>query len=151
MTQTLDFPHGYLSSTGMGTHSRMQSLTLDDYSFKFINMLFNQLVHIYQICSPSHNCQPTTAGMLKYHISDGGACNSAEKAVTEVAEQIEAKWNHDTVVCKLLSTIVRKVEEVRKTFVAGKLRYARGKLANNETLVKNYKTSFEKKEASFVQ
>ena len=89
--------------------------------------------------------------MLKYHISDGSACNSAEKAVTEVAEQIEAKWNHDTVVCKSLSTIVRKVEEVRKTFVAGKLRYARGKLANNETLVKNYKASFEKKEASFVQ
>ena len=85
--------------------------------------------------------------MLKYHISDGGACNSAEKAVTEVA----AEWNHDTVVCKSLSTIVRKVEEVRKTFVAGKLRYARGKLANNETLVKNYKASFEKKEASFVQ
>ena len=56
-------------------------------------------------------------GMLRYHIGRGGGGKSVESSVREVAKQVLAKWYHDTVACKSLSSIVREVEKLRATFI----------------------------------
>ena len=89
-------------------------------------------------------------GMLRYHVGKGGAGKSVDIAVREVAKQVMAKWYHDTVCCKSLSTITREVEKLRSTFVNGKRRFtARGEKSLNEAVVKKYLELFDIKSSLF--
>ena len=88
-------------------------------------------------------------GMLRYHIGRGGGGKSVESSVREVAKQVLAKWYHDTVACKSLSSIVREVEKLRAIFIDGKRRYARGEKSHSETAVKKYMELFDKKSELF--
>ena len=89
-------------------------------------------------------------GMLRYHVGKGGAGKSVDIAVREIAKQVMAKWYHDTVCCKSLSTITREVEKLRSTFVNGKRRFAtRGDKSLNETVLKKYLELFDNKSSLF--
>ena len=77
-------------------------------------------------------------GMIRYHTGKGGAGNSVDIAIREVAKQVLAKWYHDTVACKSVTTIARELEKLRTIFIDGKRRYARGEKSYSEAAVKKY-------------
>ena len=80
----------------------------------------------------------SVVGMVKYHTGKGGAGNSTDMAVREVAKQIYAKWYHDTVACKSITTIIREVEKHRSTFVEGKKKYSLGENYHHHAIVKKF-------------
>ena len=109
---------------------------------------------------PCKTFQPSTQlptvrsviGMLRYHLDMATGSKSGivtkDMAVCEVAKQIYAKYYHDTVYCVSLSTIVRKVDDLRKQVTEGKKR-AGEKGKEGQKVVIEYKKLFDTKNMLF--
>ena len=68
-------------------------------------------------------------------------------AVREVAKQIYAKYYHGTIYCVSLHTIHRRVEDLKRVYSEGRMRYSQNR--ENFRAVKDYKELFEKKDKQF--
>ena len=67
-------------------------------------------------------------GRIRY-LSGGGKRNMpADKAIVEVAKEVEAKYYHDTVFCKSLSEITREIKKMWTMYQDGKKLAKAGRL-----------------------
>ena len=78
---------------------------------------------------------PTIAsviGRLRYLMGGGKKNMEKERALREVAKEVEAKYYHDTIYCKSLATIIKELRTIWTSYSEGKKVAKAGKITQTK-------------------